>query len=169
MIEYRAHKDAPWRRVEIPTPTSGIVDVELTEEEHARRTRWGRKMRIIAQFTAEDGRDSAEQIQAAVARYNDEVYVPWPGPNSNSFVETIIRETDGVFALLDHNSIGKDQGWYLGPTAGGTGVEVQSTFLGAAIGLREGVEVNMMGLTAGVGFWPPMIKIPGVPEISARW
>jgi hypothetical protein len=31
------------------------------------------------------------------------------------------------------------------------------------------VEVNMMGLTAGVGFWPPMIKIPGVPEISARW
>lgn len=169
MIEYRADKNAPWRRVEIPTPTSGIVDVELTPKQHAKRTRWGRKMRIIAQYTAEDGSDFAEQIQSFVAKYEDDLYNPWPGPNSNSFIEGILRETNGLDAVLDHNSVGKDCGWYLGPTAGGTGLEFQATFFGAAIGVREGVEVNLLGFTAGVGIWPPMIKIPVLPEISARW
>ena len=79
-----------------------------------------------------------------------------------------MREVDGVSGVLEHNGVGKDYGVYFGRTMGGTGLEFHATYLGLAVGLREGVEVNLLGLTAGLGIWPPSIKIPFLPEIPFR-
>lgn len=105
-------------------------------------------------------------------------YESWPGPNSNTFVANLLRAVPGMGAELDHNSVGKDwvEGLRLGRTDDGLGVEVDATFLGAAIGLYQGLELHMIGLTAGVSFWPPSLKIPFLPRLGvhpgwvrARW
>ena len=105
-------------------------------------------------------------------------YEPWPGPNSNTFVANLLRAVPGMGAELDHNSVGKDwvEGHRLGRTDDGLGVEVDATFFGAAIGLYQGLELHMIGLTAGISFWPPALKIPFLPRfgvhpgwVRARW
>ena len=41
------------------------------------------------------------------------------------------------------------------------------------VGLEEGVEINLFGLSAGVDIWPPAIKLPavgrvGIPDFKSR-
>lgn len=47
----------------------------------------------------------------------------------------------------------------------GSGVELQTPVIGAAMGLREGVELSLFGLSAGFSLAPPSLKIPVVPPI----
>ncbi len=48
-----------------------------------------------------------------------------------------------------------------GLTESGTGVQVSLLGLfGVSLGLAEGVEVNLLGMTFGVDFWRPAIKLP---------
>jgi hypothetical protein len=105
-------------------------------------------------------------------------YEAWPGPNSNTFVATLLREVAGLASELDHNSVGKDwaDGVRVGRTDAGLGFGIDSAYLGAAAGLRQGVELHLIGLTAGVSLWPPGVKIPFLPRIgihpgwvNARW
>jgi hypothetical protein len=167
-IDYREDVNAEWRRVEIRTPKSGIENGPITDEQAVEAVRFGRKVRVLSQGSGEESRLAVARIEELARCYDDSVYRPWPGPNSNSFIEKILREVDGVSAVLDHNAVGKDHGFRIGPTGGGTGVEIEMTYLGMAIGLREGVEVNFLGLTAGIGFWPPTLKIPALPELPFR-
>jgi hypothetical protein len=105
-------------------------------------------------------------------------YEAWPGPNSNTFVATLLREVPGLSSELDHNSVGKDwaAGVRVGRTDAGLGFGIDSAYLGAAAGLRQGVELHLIGLTTGVSLWPPAVKIPFLPRIgihpgwfNARW
>lgn len=77
----------------------------------------------------------------------------------------MIREVDGVSAVLDHNAIGKEKGFYAGRTTGGTGLKLQTPVIGVALGLKEGVEVSALGLSAGVSFYPLSVRIPFLPKI----
>ena len=105
-------------------------------------------------------------------------YEAWPGPNSNTFIALLLDELPELSSELDHNGVGKDwvEGVRVGRTAGGLGVEVDATYLGAAAGLRQGLELHLIGLTAGVTLWPPALKVPFLPRIGihpgwvhARW
>lgn len=64
-------------------------------------------------------------------------------------------------------AVGKDYtSWArAGLTTSRTGIELDTSFLGAEIGLKEGVQVHFLGLTVGVGLWPPTIKLPFLPGI----
>ena len=167
-VEFRQNPQSQWRRLEIRTPKSGIEHTEITDEEAHAPVRFGEKVRVLAQFTPEGRVVKGARLEELARSYDDSVYRPWPGPNSNTFIEHLLRETDGVWAVLEHNAVGKEHGLYAGPTAGGTGLEVQTTYLGGAVGLREGVEINLLGLTVGVRIWPPAILIPILPEIPGR-
>lgn len=84
-----------------------------------------------------------------------------PGPNSNTFVARAMRAC-GVHAELPATAVGRD---YLGPvgaavTEAGTGVQIESALFGLRVGLREGVEVHLVGVALGVHFWPPGITVP---------
>jgi len=91
-------------------------------------------------------------------------YRVWPGPNSNTFVDYLIRECD-IGSDLPASSVGKDYRGVLGVsgTAGGTGVQVETPVVGLKLGLKEGVEVHLFGLAIGIDLWPPAIIVPFGP------
>jgi hypothetical protein len=88
-------------------------------------------------------------------------YLAWPGPNSNTFVAAMLRAC-GLPAELPPTAVGKDYLGLLGgsPTTRGTGAQVETPLVGVLVGLHEGVEVHVLGLSVGVSFWPPAVKLP---------
>ena len=88
-------------------------------------------------------------------------YRAWPGPNSNTFVDWLIRRCD-IDVELPAASIGRDYRGLVGisTTAGGTGVQLETPIAGLKLGLREGVEVHVLGLVLGVDLWPPALVFP---------
>ncbi len=53
------------------------------------------------------------------------------------------------------------RGWFGASwTTEGTGFQVESPVLGLRLGLKEGVEVHVLGLPFGVDLWPPAIILP---------
>ena len=85
----------------------------------------------------------------------------YPGPNSNTFGDRILRKCN-LHASLPATSIGKDwRGWIgAGVTSEGTGVQLETPLLGVKIGLKEGIEIHVIGLSIGVDLWPPAIILP---------
>lgn len=85
----------------------------------------------------------------------------YPGPNSNTFGDVMLRRC-GLRASLPSTAVGKDwRGAFGGGrTSEGTGVQVETPVLGFKIGLKEGVEVHVLGLSFGVDLWPPAIIVP---------
>jgi len=114
---------------------------------------------------------SASEIAEIVAclereteKYKDFNCGCWPGPNSNTFADLLIR-TCGLGIELPATAIGKD---YRGPigasiTEGQTGVQLQTWLGGAKIGLKEGIQADLTGLSLGVHFWPPGFEVPVNP------
>jgi hypothetical protein len=35
--------------------------------------------------------------------------------------------------------------------------------------LVEGIELHLLGLTVGVGLWPPVLKLPFLADIPGGW
>ena len=108
---------------------------------------------------------------ASIARYPyADGYVTWPGPNSNTFVAWIGREVPELGLTLPPTAIGKD---FLGrqlaaPTPSGTGLQISlGGLLGVAVGLKEGVELNLLGLVVGVDPLGLAIKLPGLGRLGA--
>ena len=85
----------------------------------------------------------------------------FPGPNSNTFGDVMLRRC-GLHAGLPSTAVGKDwRGWIgAGVTSEGTGVQVETPILGFKVGLKEGVEIHIIGLSFGVDFWPPALIVP---------
>jgi hypothetical protein len=97
-------------------------------------------------------------------------YRLWPGPNSNTFVATVLREVPELGVTLPPNAIGKDfrdEGFYLGLTDSRTGVELNLWgLLGVKIGWVEGFEINVLSLVAGLDLRMPALKLPGFGRIG---
>jgi len=164
-LDYRESLDSPWNRIEVTNPKSGIVHEEISVAAAHTRKRWGERVRILSQSDGRANPHFARDIRAYAASYNDSVYKPYPGPNSNTFMEKMIRKVDGVSAILDQNAIGKENGFYAGKTTGGSGLKLQTPIVGVALGLKEGVEVSVIGFSAGVSIYPPSIRIPFLPKL----
>jgi hypothetical protein len=112
------------------------------------------------------------KIEAAVERYRfnrDGDYRIWPGPNSNSFTAAVLRAVPELGVALPANAIGRDfrDGFYAGRTDSGTGVELNlNGYADIKVGWVEGVEVNLLGLVAGLDLRHPAVKLPGFGRIG---
>ena len=127
-----------------------------------------------------DGRVDAliERLHAAAVDYPyDDTYHVWPGPNSNTFVAHLAREVPELRLELPSNAVGKDYlpgGRLAALTPSGLGVQLSlGGYAGVLAGLEEGVELNLLGLTAGIDLFPPALKLPaigriGFPDIKRR-
>ena len=97
-------------------------------------------------------------------------YKIWPGPNSNTFIAWLGRQAPELQLELPSTAIGKDYlpAWrWLAQTPSGTGVQLSIAGLGGVlIGIEEGLELNLLGLTAGIDLLPPAIKLPGIGRIG---
>lgn len=101
--------------------------------------------------------------------YNDTYHV-WPGPNSNTFIAHLARAVPELRLELPPTAIGKDylpDGKLAALTPSSTGAQLSLRgYAGIMLGLEEGIEVNIAGLTAGVDLLPPAIKLPGIGRIG---
>jgi len=112
-----------------------------------------------------------ERIEKAVGEYPYAgEYTMWPGPNSNTFTAWIARAVPELEVDLPPTAIGKDfnGGRLIGSAPSGSGLQL-SLFglLGVTASGVEGLEVNLLGLTFGVGIFPPAIKLPLIGRIGA--
>jgi hypothetical protein len=114
-----------------------------------------------------------DQIRAAVASYPyPYAYRAWPGPNSNTFTAHIARQVPELGLDLPANAIGKDflPGGALFATApSGTGFQLSLYGLaGILVALKEGVEINVLGLSTGIDAATPALKLPAIGRLSFR-
>ena len=112
------------------------------------------------------------EVEAAIADYpHAREYTLWPGPNSNTFVAYVGRRVPGLELELPVTAIGKDylpDGDLAGPVPSGSGAQVSLFGLGGLlVGVREGVELNLLGLVVGIDAYPPALKLPGIGRLGA--
>jgi hypothetical protein len=97
-------------------------------------------------------------------------YSPWPGPNSNTFVQAVLAAVPELKAVLPPTAIGKDypyEGDWIGSTASRTGIYVSlGGYLGVTIGWVEGFEINFFGAVLGFDIRRPALKLPGIGRLG---
>jgi hypothetical protein len=126
----------------------------------------------IADITGDEAERLIPRVEQAVADYaytEAGSYRVWPGPNSNSFVAAVLRAVPELRLALPPNAVGRDwrAGLYAGLTDSRTGLEVNAFgFASLKIGWVEGIEVNLLGLVAGLDLRHPGIKLPGFGRIG---
>ncbi|HLJ21206.1 MAG TPA: DUF3750 domain-containing protein [Stellaceae bacterium] len=112
-----------------------------------------------------------DRIQTAVAAYPyPQSYRVWPGPNSNTFTAYIGRAVPELGLDLPSNAIGKDylpNGSLFAAAPSGTGYQVSLLGLAGLLAARkEGLELNLLGLSFGLDFTSPGIKLPGIGRLG---
>jgi hypothetical protein len=122
--------------------------------------------------TRGDGVDALiDRVEAAVGAYPyPSSYRTWPGPNSNTFTAFVARAVPELRLDLPPTAVGKDflpGGAPVGLAPSGTGVQISLLGLaGVLVGWEEGVEVNLLGLTFGLDWNRPALKLPGVGRVG---
>jgi hypothetical protein len=111
------------------------------------------------------------KIEGVIASYeaNTGHYRVWPGPNSNTFVEAVLRAVPELKASLPPTAIGKDfrPGVFVGLTDSRTGIEAGLLgIIGVKIGWVEGGEINLFSLIAGLDPRTPALKLPAFGQID---
>jgi hypothetical protein len=165
-IDY--YNDDGWHRVEVNT---SVKDFDIQEDEAFEDVRWGREVALHNTFSGPWAERVAAELKAAseIYPYADN-YRAWPGPNSNTFIDWLAKEVR-LPIVLPSNAVGKDYASWLraGITSSQTGLEIDTIVAGVQAGLTEGVELHLLAMTFGVGFWPPSIKLPLLPAIPGGW
>tara|TARA_B100001248_G_C27395862_1_gene465496 strand:- start:3341 stop:4096 length:756 start_codon:yes stop_codon:yes gene_type:complete len=128
---------------------------------------------IINELVGEKAERAIPKIREVIQDYPyQKFYRMFPGPNSNTFVSHIIRSVDDLQVELPPNAVGKDwigEGDLFAYSESGTGVQA-SIFglLGLTLGLAEGIEVNLLGLSFGLDILRPAIKLPGIGRLGMK-
>jgi hypothetical protein len=95
-------------------------------------------------------------------RFRDR-YLAFPGPNSNTYVAEMLRLAE-VEVDLPASMIGRRWRGPLGFGAGappsGLGLALETPALGLSLGVREGLEVQLLGLPFGIDPWPLALRVP---------
>ncbi|MCP5021778.1 MAG: DUF3750 domain-containing protein [bacterium] len=165
-VDVRLPGKADWVRVEIPTPTSGIKVSHVGAEKAFADERWGRPVRVRTVLSGPAAGEVAEGLVARAKSMESPDYLSFPGPNSNTFIHSLVHDVDGMHARFSANAVGKDFGLNLGVSETGTGIELDAYLIGLQVGWVEGVELHFLGLTAGIGLAPLTLKLPVLPEIG---
>ena len=114
-----------------------------------------------------------EKIRAAVASYPyPHAYRAWPGPNSNTFTAHVARQVPELGLGLPANAIGKDflpGGALVARAPSGTGFQLSVYGLaGILVSLKEGIEINVLGLSTGIDAVAPALKLPAIGRLGFR-
>ncbi|HKA81582.1 MAG TPA: DUF3750 domain-containing protein [Xanthobacteraceae bacterium] len=135
--------------------------------------RWfGDAPRVLVDVRGAEAAALIPKVQAAITAYrynNFGDYRMWPGPNSNTFTATLLRAVPELGATLPANAVGKDfrPYPYAGLTDSRTGIEASLWgLLGVKLGWVEGVELNFLGLVAGLDLRHPAVKLPGFGRVG---
>lgn len=170
-IDVKAGDEQEWERIEVLSASSGVRRFKIGSAVARADRRWrDRDVRVLGTLAGNGARAAVERIRTLSGELSDEYkadYLAWPGPNSNTLLADIARDTPGLAFAMHHNAVGKDYpGWIgAGLTTSKSGFHVDTLPLGFALGWREGIELHVLQLTFGVSIWPPRIQLPFLPEI----
>jgi hypothetical protein len=162
--EYTVHQVIGWRLFRnLPAVQSapGIPD-----------GRWfGNEPTLLADLRGEAATKAIAKIIDAVATYPyPNEYKVWPGPNSNTFMAYIGRQVPELRMDLPSTAIGKDypiNGSIVDRTPSGTGYQLSMLgVLGVTLAREEGIELNLLGLTFGIDFHRPALKLPFIGRLG---
>lgn len=135
--------------------------------------RWyGSVPQILADISGPEAEQLIPRIEATVNAYRYAQagdYSIWPGPNSNSFIAAILRAVPQLQVALPPNAIGRDYrpGLYVGLTDSRTGFELNANgIVSLKLGWVEGIEINLLGLVAGLDMRHPAVKLPGFGRVG---
>ena len=81
----------------------------------------------------------------------------------------MLRAVPELGVQLPSNAVGRDfrDGFYAGLSDSRTGIELNLWgYAGFKLGWVEGIEVNLLGLVAGLDIRHPAIKLPGYGRIG---
>ena len=127
---------------------------------------YGAAPTLIGDIRGADADAIIAKLPAAADRYAYTSYSVWPGPNSNTFIAHLAREIPEMRLTLPVIAIGKDYlplGQFVAPAPSGTGYQLSiGGLLGLTLAHDEGIEINLLGLAAGIDFRRPALKLPGV-------
>lgn len=134
---------------------------------------YGSKPVLIEEIRGKKAEQAIPKIIKYVNSYPYKTYYNiWPGPNSNSFIANIIRNTPELTVELPPNAIGKDwinNGDFFGKSESGSGYQLSLWGIaGITIGKAEGIEVNLLGMTFGIDFYRPALKFPFIGRIGIK-
>jgi Protein of unknown function (DUF3750) len=146
----------------------------VRRDAYAADAQWyGNRPYVAVRISGVSAQALIPKIEAAIARYPYQTrgsYTVWPGPNSNSFVAWVVRNTDGFAAELPPVAVGKD---YLGPglvlaaAPSRTGFTIQAWGLaGITAAVAEGLELNILGTAIGIDPGDLAVKFAAVGKVS---
>lgn len=132
---------------------------------------YGAKPEVLVDIRGEEAAKLIPKIEQAIASYPYEsTYKSYPGPNSNTFTAHIGREVPQLGLDLPPTAIGKDYRPLSSPVGlapSGSGVQLSLLGLfGVTAALEEGVEVNLLGFSAGVDIKDPALRLPAVGRLG---
>jgi hypothetical protein len=140
---------------------------------HADAYWYGNRPYIVADIRDAEAALLIPRVEAAIARYPyaaPGIYAPWPGPNSNSFVAWVVRNTEGFAVELPPVAVGKDYfatGVGLAAAPSRTGfTAVAWGLFGVTFALDEGIEFHIAGSTVGFDPLELALKLPSLGKIS---
>jgi hypothetical protein len=134
--------------------------------------RWfGNEPELLADIRGAEAASAIPKIYEAVSTYPyHNQYNLWPGPNSNTFVAYIARHVPELKLDLPASAIGKDypiNGSMIDRAPSGTGYQLSVLgVLGLLFSREEGVEMNLLGLSFGVDFAEPALRLPFVGRLG---
>ncbi|MDY8110552.1 DUF3750 domain-containing protein [Fulvimarina sp. 2208YS6-2-32] len=128
---------------------------------------------ILAEAHGEDAERLIPKLRAAIDQYRFSKhgdYRIFPGPNSNTFVASVLRDVPELPVMLSPVAVGRDY-----PADGELASfdrdrsELRASLFGYAgivIGPEAGLEINFLGLVAGINPGDLSIKIPAFGTFS---
>lgn len=147
------------------------LPVLLSQADIPDRYWFNQKPEVIRDIRGQEAEAIIPEIEQAAAIYPyPHRYDLWPGPNSNTFIAYLARQVPELKLTLPSNAIGKDYlpGFtFFARAPSGTGYQF-SLFgiLGIMLALKEGIEINLLGLVYGVSPLTFTIKLPGFGDIQ---
>ena len=162
--EYTVHHVIGWRwyrNLPVVVSAPGIPD-----------GRWfGNEPELLGELRGEEAALAIPKIIDAVGTYPyPNEYRLWPGPNSNTFTAYVGRQVPELKLDLPVTAIGKDypiNGSLLDRTPSGTGDQISMLgLLGLSVAREEGLEMNLLGLSFGIDFFRPALKLPFVGRLG---
>lgn len=124
--------------------------------------------RLVVEIKGAEAERLIPKIEAAIESYphgEPGGYRIYPGPNSNTFVAHVLRSVPELNAVLPPDAVGRDylgNGDFLALDEDGRDLHLSLAGLaGVSLGARSGIEVNFLGLVAGLDFSRPALKVPG--------
>ena len=134
---------------------------------------YSNRPKVTYELRGEAAARAIPKIKGAIARYPHRArgsYTIWPGPNSNTFVATIVREVPELRTELPASAMGKDylgDGLQVSKTPSKSGWQVSwSGVIGAALAWEEGFELHVLGTTIGIDPLGLAIKLPSFGRIG---